>query len=97
VLQSNDWTDFMANMYGNQPDRWQDELSGYERLRVIVNALTRLRFCTPQARWNLHTTEMPRKHHRAMSRGSMCRADKHNKPPLPLGIGRHSHPCKETM
>ena len=48
VLQSNDWADFLANMYGNQPDRWQDELSGYERLRVIVNALTRLRFWTPQ-------------------------------------------------
>jgi bis(5'-nucleosyl)-tetraphosphatase (symmetrical) len=48
VLQSNDWTDFMAHMYGNQPDHWQDDLSGHERLRVIVNALTRLRFCTPQ-------------------------------------------------
>lgn len=47
VLQSDDWTDFMAHMYGNQPDRWQDDLRGHDRLRVIVNALTRLRFCTP--------------------------------------------------
>ncbi|MFM7698349.1 MAG: symmetrical bis(5'-nucleosyl)-tetraphosphatase [Limnohabitans sp.] len=47
VLQSEDWTDFMAHMYGNQPDRWHDDLRGHDRLRVIVNALTRLRFCTP--------------------------------------------------
>ena len=48
VLRSKHWTEFMAHMYGNQPDRWLDDLSGFDRLRVIVNALTRLRFCTPQ-------------------------------------------------
>jgi bis(5'-nucleosyl)-tetraphosphatase (symmetrical) len=35
-------------MWGNQPDHWEDGLAGADRLRVIVNALTRLRFCTPQ-------------------------------------------------
>ena len=39
--------EFLAQMYGNQPARWDDSLSGAQRLRVIVNALTRLRFCTP--------------------------------------------------
>src|SRR5512133_1491712 len=38
---------FLAQMYGNEPARWTDDLVGAERLRVIVNALTRLRFCTP--------------------------------------------------
>jgi bis(5'-nucleosyl)-tetraphosphatase (symmetrical) len=33
-------------MYGNAPVRWHDALEGADRLRVIVNALTRLRFCT---------------------------------------------------
>lgn len=40
-------TDFLAHMWGNQPDCWDDALAGTDRLRVIVNALTRLRFCTP--------------------------------------------------
>lgn len=38
--------EFLAQMYGNRPDRWDDSLTGPDRLRVIVNALTRLRFCT---------------------------------------------------
>lgn len=46
VLRSADWADFLRGMYGNTPDRWSDDLQGPDRLRVIVNALTRLRFCT---------------------------------------------------
>lgn len=47
VLSGPDWKDFLRVMYGNQPDRWDDTLAGGDRLRVIVNALTRLRFCAP--------------------------------------------------
>jgi bis(5'-nucleosyl)-tetraphosphatase (symmetrical) len=46
VLRSGDWGVFMHSMYGNQPDRWSPDLHGPQRLRVIVNALTRLRFCS---------------------------------------------------
>lgn len=37
--------EFLGQMYGDTPDRWDTRLQGYERLRVIVNALTRLRYC----------------------------------------------------
>lgn len=36
---------FLARMYGNRPAAWHDDLAGDDRLRVVVNALTRLRFC----------------------------------------------------
>lgn len=46
ALQSRDYVDFLAHMYGNKPDAWADGLEGYKRLRVITNALTRMRICT---------------------------------------------------
>lgn len=44
---------FLHNMYGNQPDYWRDDLVGIERLRCIVNYLTRMRFCYPDGRLDL--------------------------------------------
>jgi bis(5'-nucleosyl)-tetraphosphatase (symmetrical) len=46
VLRGPDWVAFLGQMYGNTPDRWDDALTGYARLRCIVNALTRMRLCT---------------------------------------------------
>ncbi len=44
VLQGEDHKQFYAAMYGNHPARWQDDLSGMERIRTIVNYFTRMRF-----------------------------------------------------
>jgi bis(5'-nucleosyl)-tetraphosphatase (symmetrical) len=46
-LAKRDYRKFLAKMYGDEPDRWDDSLEGADRLRVIVNAMTRLRVCTP--------------------------------------------------
>jgi bis(5'-nucleosyl)-tetraphosphatase (symmetrical) len=43
-LRAPDYRDFLATMYGNRPVRWQVELQGADRLRCILNALTRVRF-----------------------------------------------------
>jgi bis(5'-nucleosyl)-tetraphosphatase (symmetrical) len=59
VLRSPQYTDFLAHMYGNLPDRWDDALGGWDRLRVIVNALTRLRFCTAQGMMEMDSTAAP--------------------------------------
>lgn len=45
ALQGNHLLEFLQNMYGNQPDNWNDELQGWERLRFITNCFTRMRYC----------------------------------------------------
>ena len=45
MLASDDHDDFLRHLYGDRPARWNDRLTGYDRLRVVVNACTRLRFC----------------------------------------------------
>lgn len=46
VLRGPDMKLHLAGMYGNTPAAWHNQLAGPDRLRVIINALTRLRFCT---------------------------------------------------
>ncbi len=46
ALRGDAYDDFLRHMYGNQPDRWRDDLAGIERLRVITNVMTRMRICT---------------------------------------------------
>lgn len=48
ALRSENYLDFLANMYGNMPNAWHADLTGYGRLRAITNALTRMRVCTPE-------------------------------------------------
>jgi len=52
-LLRDDYRDFLQRMYGNHPDLWDDALRGDDRLRFIVNALTRLRVVDAAGRMHL--------------------------------------------
>ncbi|GAA4004153.1 symmetrical bis(5'-nucleosyl)-tetraphosphatase [Comamonas faecalis] len=48
---------FLQQMYGNTPAQWSYALQGADRLRVIVNALTRLRFCSHEGVMDFASSE----------------------------------------
>lgn len=55
ILQSKDGGEFFKNMYGNMPDKWDDSLTGWDRIRFIINSITRMRFCNEEGRLELKT------------------------------------------
>ena len=57
VLRGPGLSDFLHQMYGNGPDRWDPALTGMDRLRTIVNAMTRLRFCSADGVMDFDSTE----------------------------------------
>jgi bis(5'-nucleosyl)-tetraphosphatase (symmetrical) len=60
VLSGPGHVELLRHMYGNQPDVWDDALGGHDRLRVIINAMTRLRLCTPEGRMDFRHKSAPR-------------------------------------
>jgi bis(5'-nucleosyl)-tetraphosphatase (symmetrical) len=55
ALRGPNYREFLANMYGSKPERWADSLAGWDRLRVIVNAMTRMRFCSAEGAMEFHS------------------------------------------
>ncbi|VAW50025.1 Bis(5'-nucleosyl)-tetraphosphatase, symmetrical [hydrothermal vent metagenome] len=46
ILQREDWKDALVNhLFGNQPNQWQETLTGWDRARYILNAFARMRYC----------------------------------------------------
>lgn len=62
ALQSTHATTLFQHLYGNEPDEWSDSLTGWSRLRFIVNVLTRMRFLTPQGKLDFHAKGAPDQH-----------------------------------
>jgi bis(5'-nucleosyl)-tetraphosphatase (symmetrical) len=61
ALRGTDYAKLLQQMYGDQPDRWDPELSGLPRLRFIINCYTRMRYCDAQGRMEFHHKGMPGK------------------------------------
>ncbi len=59
VLACDNYREFFSHMYGNVPDTWSEEIDGWERLRVITNYLTRLRYCDKNGRMDFGEKRSP--------------------------------------
>ncbi len=58
-LRSGNYVNFLERMYGDSPDKWSGKLRGYDRLRVIVNCLTRMRMIHADGRLDFTHTAPP--------------------------------------
>lgn len=59
VLAGQEASGFLQDMYADEPDRWSPDLAGLPRWRYTVNALTRMRYCTPDGRLDLRAKGAP--------------------------------------
>ncbi|MES2991663.1 MAG: symmetrical bis(5'-nucleosyl)-tetraphosphatase [Pseudomonadota bacterium] len=57
LLRGRELSDFLPQMYGDQPARWDDTLAGAERLRFVINVLTRTRFVAADGTLDLVTKD----------------------------------------
>jgi bis(5'-nucleosyl)-tetraphosphatase (symmetrical) len=48
ALRGDQYLDFLSTMYGNYPNAWGPDLTGTDRLRLLTNAMTRLRVCNAE-------------------------------------------------
>ncbi|MFV2031948.1 MAG: symmetrical bis(5'-nucleosyl)-tetraphosphatase [Gammaproteobacteria bacterium] len=64
ALRGENYQSFLAQMYGDQPDCWSDDLTGIERLRCITNIFSRLRFYTRDGRFDFEAKGSPSLHSR---------------------------------
>lgn len=58
-LQGEMYTEFLHHMYGNQPEHWDTHLRGWERLRFITNAFTRMRLVSETGKLDLRKKGSP--------------------------------------
>jgi bis(5'-nucleosyl)-tetraphosphatase (symmetrical) len=60
-LKGPDWQSYIVNhLFGSEPDSWDEALTGYERLRYIVNAFCRMRYCNAEGKLEFKTKSAPK-------------------------------------
>jgi len=58
-ISHSDRNDLFTHMYGDTPDHWDDALGGWARIRIIINGMTRLRYCDASGRMDLRPKMAP--------------------------------------
>lgn len=62
VLHKDNWQEFICkHLFGSEPRKWQDHLSGWERIRYIVNAFARMRYCSADGKLEFKQKMAPKK------------------------------------
>ncbi|NOX42796.1 MAG: symmetrical bis(5'-nucleosyl)-tetraphosphatase [Gammaproteobacteria bacterium] len=59
ILRSADYQEFFKHMYGNKPNLWSTDLTGWGRKRFIVNCFSRLRYCDASGKLSLNEKGQP--------------------------------------
>ncbi len=59
LIKSYKFNDFLKTMYGNEPDIWQENLTGFDRYRYIINCFTRLRYCSAEGQLDFSNKGAP--------------------------------------
>ena len=59
ILRSTIYLEFIHNMYGNKPKKWKKKLTGWDRLRFICNAFTRMRYCNDDGELDFKSSGTP--------------------------------------
>lgn len=83
-LRSAHYSDRLRDMYGNQPDRWHEDLDELDQMRFTINALTRMRLCYADGRLDFDFKEGLDKAPAALKPWFELRGE-HQDPPLVFG------------
>lgn len=59
VLRGPDHVALFGELYGDEPAQWDPALRGTERLRFIINAFTRMRYCDTEGRLEMDCKQAP--------------------------------------
>lgn len=59
ILRSDKYPELFRHMYGDVPNQWSEQLTGWERVRMILNVFTRMRFCDTQGTLDLSEKGLP--------------------------------------
>ena len=61
TLAGKNYAEYLHRMYGNRPERWNDNLHGWDRLRFLTNVMTRMRYLDSKNRLELTLSCAPGK------------------------------------
>ncbi|MDM8558798.1 symmetrical bis(5'-nucleosyl)-tetraphosphatase [Candidatus Parabeggiatoa sp. HSG14] len=59
TLRGSQYQKYLTHLYGNEPKKWSNKLTGWNRLRFITNCFTRLRYCNAKGHLDMKKKGIP--------------------------------------